>query len=58
MGRTVDRTAGLRAGGARIGAVRRGWIGCLGVPNAGDEDGIELLGTSEGFSGLLEVAMV
>jgi hypothetical protein len=33
-------------------------MGCTGVPKAGDEDGIGLSGTSEGFSGRLAVAML
>jgi hypothetical protein len=45
-------------GGARIGAVRRGLMGWTGVPNAGDEDGMTFCGIADGFSGLLEVAMV
>lgn len=36
IGRIVE---GLNCGGA-IGFVRRGRMGCAGVPNAGDEDGI------------------
>ena len=57
MGKTVDLDFGTSAGGARIGAVLRGWMGWTGVPNAGDEDGIGLAGTAEGFSGRLAVAM-
>ena len=63
MGRTVDLAAGRRAGGARIGAVRRGSMGWTGVPKAGDEEGIGFAprggfgGTENGFSGRLEVDM-
>lgn len=57
IGRTVDFATGLRAGGARIGAVLRGLIGCTGVPNAGDEEGMASAATAEGFSGRLAVAM-
>lgn len=58
IGRTVGFGAGLRVGGARIGAVLRGGIVWRGVPNAGEEDGIGFSGTAEGFSGLLAVAMI
>jgi hypothetical protein len=54
MGRTVALT-GLRIGGARIGAVRRGLMGWTGVPKAGEDEGIRFLGTADGFSGRLEV---
>lgn len=57
IGRTVDFATGLSKGGARIGAVLRGLMGCTGVPNAGEEDGMGSAGTAEGFSGRLEVAM-
>ena len=57
IGRTVDFATGLRAGGARIGAVLRGLMGCTGVPNAGDEDGMGSDGTADGLSGLLAVAI-
>ena len=58
MGNTVALTGGLREGGARIGAVRRGCMGCTGVPNAGDDEGIRFWGTAEGFSGRLAVAIL
>jgi hypothetical protein len=57
MGSTVGFAAGLSAGGARIGAVLRGLMGCTGVPKAGEEEGIGLSGTREGFSGRLAVDM-
>jgi len=60
-GRSIGSTAGfagLRAGGARIGAVLRGRMGWTGVPNAGDDEGIRFSGTSEGLLGRLEVAIV
>lgn len=59
MGSTVDLDFGARPGGARIGAVRRGWMGWTGVPNAGDEEGIGIGfgGTAEGLSGRRAVAM-
>lgn len=56
IGRTVDFATGLRDGGARIGAVLRGLIGCTGVPNAGEDDGIAS-DTAEGFSGRLDVVI-
>lgn len=58
MGSTVALTGGLSAGGARMGAVRRGCMGCAGVPKAGDEEGIGFWATAEGFSDLLAVAIV
>lgn len=58
IGNTVGFAAGLSAGGARMGAVLRGWMGWTGVPNAGDDEGIGLSGTIEGFSGRLVVAMI
>lgn len=58
MGSTVALTGGLREGGARIGAVRRGCMGWTGVPNAGDDEGIKFWGTAEGFSGRLALAIV
>jgi len=57
IGRTVALTAGLRMGGARMGAVRRGLIGWTGVPNAGEDEGMTFWGMADGFSGLLEVAI-
>lgn len=57
MGRTVDLTGGFSAGGARIGAVLRGLIGWMGVPKAGDDEGIGFAGIAEGFSGRLAVAI-
>lgn len=57
IGSTVG-FAGLRMGGARIGAVLRGGIGCTGVPNAGDEEGIGFSGTAEGFPGRFNVAII
>lgn len=56
IGRTVDFATGLREGGARIGAVLRGLIGCTGVPNAGEDEGMAS-DTAEGFSGRLAEAI-
>jgi hypothetical protein len=53
MGRTAAFGAGFNAGGARTGATLRGWMGWSGVPNAGDDEGIGLSDTAEGWSGLL-----
>lgn len=58
IGKTVVLVVGLRMGGARIGAVLRGLMGCAGVPNAGDDEGIGFVGIADGFSGLLDVAIV
>ena len=57
IGSTVDFPTGFSAGGARMGAVRRGLMGWTGVPNAGDEEGIGFAGTAEGLSGRRVVAM-
>lgn len=40
-----------------MGAVRRGGIGCTGVPNAGDDERIGFSVTTDGSSGRLVVAM-
>jgi hypothetical protein len=58
IGRTVARAAGLRMGGARMGAVLRGLMGWTGVPNAGEDEGMTFWGIDEGFAGLLEVAIL
>lgn len=58
MGRTVGLAFGASAGGARIGAVLRGWMGWTGVPNAGEEEGIGFVGIAEGFSGRRAVAIL
>lgn len=58
IGKTVDFVACLRSGGARMGAVRRGWMGWTGVPNAGEDDGMGLTGIAGGFSGLFGVAII
>lgn len=58
IGKTVALTGGLSEGGARIGAVRRGFTGWTGVPNAGDDEGMRFCGTFEGFSVRLAVAIV
>lgn len=58
IGNTVVRTGGFSDGGTRMGAVRRGFMGWTGVPNAGDDEGIRFSGTAKDFSGRREVAIV
>jgi hypothetical protein len=54
IGRIVGfRATGFKIGGAGIGAIRRGRIGCAGVAKAGEEEGMGFgvdSGRAEGWS--------